>query len=58
MGLIFYLLLDMFDEQLSYFEGLKFVYLLLSILISVISYVFISFFTKAFKINDIKLDYK
>ena len=58
MGLIFYLLLDIFNKQLSYSEGLKFVYLLLSILISVISYVFISIFTKAFKINDIKLDYK
>ena len=58
MGLIFYLLLVVLNEQLAYLEILKFVYLLFAIFVSLISYIIISFFTKAFKLDDIKLDYK
>ena len=58
MGLIFYYLLGMFSDQLIFSENLKFLYLLLSVLITLISYVFISIFTKAFKLSDIKLNYK
>jgi len=58
MGLIFYYLLDMFSEKMIYSENLKFLYLLLSILITLISYLIISIFTKAFKLSDIKLNYK
>ena len=58
MGIIFYYLLNIFSEKLMYEESFKIVYLILSILIASISYVIISIFTKAFKISDIKLNYK
>ena len=58
MGLIFYFLLDILDDKLSYSENLKFIYLLFSIFITLISYLIISIFTKAFKLSDIKLNYK
>ncbi|MDC0216267.1 murein biosynthesis integral membrane protein MurJ [Candidatus Pelagibacter sp.] len=58
MGIIFYYLLNIFSEKLMYEESFKIVYLILSILIALISYVIISIFTKAFKISDIKLNYK
>jgi len=58
MGLIFYFLLDLLSEKLVYSENLKFVYLLLSILATLICYVIISIFTKAFKLSDINLKYK
>ena len=57
MGLIFYYLLYMLGEKLIYSENFKFLYLLLSVLITLISYVFISIFTKAFKLSDFKLNY-
>ena len=58
MGLIFYFLLDILSEKLVYSENLKIIYLLLSILITLITYVCISIFTKAFKLSDINLNYK
>ena len=58
MGLIFYFLLYILDDKLSYSENLKFIYLLFSIFITLISYLIISIFTKAFKLSDIKLNYK
>ena len=58
MGLFFYFLLDILDDKLSYSENLKFIYLLFSIFITLISYLIISIFTKAFKLSDIKLNYK
>ena len=58
MGLIFYLLLNLFSEKLIYSESLKFVYLFLSILATLICYVILSVFTKAFKFTDINLKYK
>ena len=58
MGLIFYFLLNLLSEKLIYSENLKFVYLLLSILTTLICYVAISIFTKAFKLSDINLKYK
>ena len=58
MGLIFYFLLDILDDKLSYSENLKFIYLLFSIFITLISYLIISIFTKVFKLSDIKLNYK
>ncbi len=57
-GLIFYFLLDLFSFKLIYSESLKLFYLLLCISITLISYLLISIFTKAFKMNDIKLNYK
>ena len=58
MGLIFYFLLNLLNEKLIYSENLKFIYLLLSILTALASYVAISIFTKAFKMSDINLKYK
>ena len=58
MGLIFYFLLDILGDKLSYSENLKFIYILFSIFITLISYLIISIFTKAFKLSDIKLNYK
>ena len=58
MGLIFYFLLNLLSEKLIYSENLKFVYLFLSILVTLICYVVVSIFTKAFKLSDINLKYK
>ena len=58
MGLIFYFLLDLLEEKLIYSENLKFIYLFLSILVSLTCYLVVSIFTKAFKISDINLKYK
>ena len=57
-GLIFYFLLDLLNFKLIYSESLKLVYLLLCISITLICYLLISIFTKAFKMSDIKLNYK
>ena len=57
MGLIFYFLLEQFSEKLVFEETLKFIYLLLCIVLALISYLVIATFTKAFKLNDIKLKY-
>ena len=58
MGLIFYFLLNLLSEKLIYSENLKFIYLLLSTLATLICYLLVSIFTKAFKLSDIKLKYK
>ncbi len=58
MGIIFYFLLNIMSEKMVYLENLKFIYLLICVLISLISYVFISVFVKALKFSDIKLNYK
>ena len=58
MGLVFYFLLNFFAEKLTYLESLKFIYLLLSIFVALLSYVSVSIFTKAFKLSDIHLRYK
>ena len=57
MGVIFYFLLDQFSEKLIYLESLKFIYLLITVLITLISYLLITILTKAFKLSDIKLRY-
>ena len=57
MGIVFYFILDQFSEKLVYEENLKFIYLLITILITLISYIIVSLFTKAFKLSDIKLRY-
>jgi putative peptidoglycan lipid II flippase len=57
-GLFFYFLLDLLSFKLIYSESLKLVYLLLCISITLICYLLISIFTKAFKMSDIKLNYK
>ena len=58
MGLVFYFLLNLLSEKLMYSENYKFIYLLLTILVSLSCYVIISIFSKAFKLSDINLKYK
>ena len=58
MGLVFYFSLNLLEEKLIYSEDFKFIYLFLSILLALISYVAFSIFSKAFKLSDIKLKYK
>ena len=56
MSLIFYFLIDLFNENLLFSENLKFIYLSICILITLVSYLLISILTKAFKLSDIKLN--
>ena len=58
MGIIFYFLLKLLSEKLVYSQNLKFIYLIIGVLITLLSYVLISIFTKAFKLSDINLKYK
>ena len=57
MGLFFEYSLSIFENQLSYDYYLKSVYLILSVFFSLIFYLFLSLFIKAFKYEDIKLKY-
>ena len=57
MGLFFYYLINMFENKLVYEENFKAIYLIGSVLITLIFYLLIAFFIKACKINDIKLKY-
>ena len=57
MGLFFYILLNFFGDKLVYSENFKFIYLLITILLSLMCYLFISVLTKAFKLSDINLNY-
>ena len=57
MALFFKYLLLMFDNQLFYQYHFKSFYLILSVLLSLVFYLFVSFFIKAFKYQDIKLKY-
>ena len=50
--------MNLISEKLIYSENLKFIYLLLSTLATLICYLLVSIFTKAFKLSDIKLKYK
>jgi len=58
MGLVFYFLLNFLSDKLTYSDTLKFIYLLLTILVALVSYIGVSIFTKAFKLSDINLRYK
>ena len=57
MGLIYYYLINFFEDNLAYEVSLKSAYLIGSVLIGFVSYFIISIFTKAFKISDINLKY-
>ena len=58
MGLFFYFLLNLLSEKLIFSENLKFIYLLLVISATLLCYLAVSIFTKAFKFSDINLKYK
>lgn len=55
MGLVLYLLLGFFSDKFDYNESWKFIYLFIIVIISLISYFFISNISGAFKFKDIKL---
>ena len=53
----FYLILNNFSELFAYESSLKFIFMITSVLIVGLIYLFISLLTKAFKLTDIKLKY-
>ena len=57
MGLFFNFLLNCFQNQLSYDQNIKSFYLILSVVLSLLFYLFICYLIKAFKMSDIKLKY-
>ena len=57
MGLFFHLLMMIFNEQLSFENSLKSVYLVLSVILGLSFYLFTSYLIKAFQLEDIKLKY-
>ena len=50
-------LLIYFEEELAFEQNIKSLYLIVSVLLGLLFYLFISFWIKAFKISDIKLKY-
>tara|TARA_Y100000816_G_scaffold35709_1_gene22674 strand:- start:4524 stop:6053 length:1530 start_codon:yes stop_codon:yes gene_type:complete len=55
--LIFYYLTNFFDTFLDYQNNLKFIFIVLIVLLTFVSYIGVSIITKAFKISDINLKY-
>ena len=55
MGIILYLLLCFFSEKFDYNESWKSIYLFIIVIITLISYFFISNILGAFKFKEIKL---
>ena len=54
---IFYYLTNFFDTFLDYQNNLKFIFIVLIVLLTFVSYIGVSIITKAFKISDINLKY-
>ena len=57
MGILFNFLLIYFKDQLAYEQNMKSLYLILSVMMGLLFYLFISYWIKAFKISDFKLNY-
>ena len=57
MGLFFNYLILIFQKQLAYEYYLKSLFLIVSVLLGLVFYLFVSFFIKSFKSEDIKLKY-
>ncbi len=57
MGILFYYLINFFDNKFLYEEVLKSIYLIGSMILGIMFYFFLSIFIKAFKISDISLKY-
>ena len=57
MGLFFNFLLNFFQNELAFNHSIKSLYLVLSVILGLLFYLIISYFMKAFQINDIKLKY-
>ena len=57
MGLFFNYLMLFFSEELSFEHSLKSIYLILSVILGLGFYLIISYWIKAFQLEDIKLKY-
>ena len=57
MGVFFNFLLIYFQNQLAFDQNIKSFYLILSVVMGLLFYLFVSYWIKAFKISDIKLRY-
>ena len=57
MGLFFNYLMIIFNEQLSFDNSLKSIYLIISVILGLGFYLFTSYLIKAFQLEDIKLKY-
>jgi putative peptidoglycan lipid II flippase len=57
MGLFFNYLVILFNDQLSFENSFKFVYLILIVFLGLSFYILVSYLIKAFQLNDIKLKY-
>jgi len=57
MGILFNFLLIFFQNELSFNNSIKSFYLILSVVLGLLFYLFVSYWIKAFKMSDIKLKY-
>ena len=57
MGVFFSFLTTYFQEELSFSQNLKSFYLIISVVLALLFYLFVSYLIKAFKISDITLKY-
>ena len=57
MGLFFDFLLTYFQNELAFNQNIKSFYLIISVVLGLLFYLFISYWIKAFKMSDIKLKY-
>ena len=57
MGVLFNFLLIYFKDQLAFEQNMKSFYLILSVMMGLLFYLLISYWIKAFKISDFKLNY-
>ena len=57
MGIFFNFLIAYFQDELSFDQNLKFFYLIISVVLGLFFYLFISYLIKAFKMSDFKLKY-
>ena len=57
MGVFFNYLIHFFNHKLEYFENLKALYLIGTVIMGLTFYLLIAFLIKAFKKSDINLNY-
>jgi len=57
MGIFFNFLITHFQDELSFNQTLKSFYLIISVVLALFFYLFVSYLIKAFKMKDIKLKY-
>ena len=57
MGLFFNFLLNFFQNELSYNNLIKLLYLVFSVIMGLLFYLIVCYFIKAFQLQDIKLKY-